>query len=74
MTLKVPRDADPAWGLQHRVRAAIIPQVDGDSDHFRPNGPPRQCPTVGCYLSVWKVVPILTSKSTEIYFSMSGAK
>jgi hypothetical protein len=47
MTLKVPRDADPAWGLQHRVRAAIIPQVDGDSDHFRPNGPPRQCPTVG---------------------------
>jgi hypothetical protein len=24
-------------------------------------------------LSVWKVVPTLTSKSTEIYLSMAGA-
>jgi hypothetical protein len=35
-----------------------------------------QCedPYLARQLSVWKVVPTLTSKSTEIYLSMAGAK
>jgi hypothetical protein len=33
-----------------------------------------QFPYLACQLSVWKVVPTLTSKSTEIYISMAGAK
>jgi hypothetical protein len=35
-----------------------------------------QCedPYLARQLSVWKVVPTLTSKSTEIYLSMAGVK
>jgi hypothetical protein len=31
-------------------------------------------PYLACQLSVWKVVPTLTSTSAEIYLSMAGAK
>jgi hypothetical protein len=31
-------------------------------------------PYLACQLSVWKVVPTLTSKSAEIYLSMADAR